>query len=139
MDPEDFEDDPISPKTLTAGSTVIVETLSDTYILGVLVAPTAPGVIVAQTHTEISDSIIESTTSLEDLTYATPIETFIPYTTIHTIRSIQDMTEEGLLAQFKEDIDSYGSEAPPKVSEPSETLWDRFLLVLDKILKNVGV
>lgn len=141
MDPEDFEDEEqtVSPKTFTIGSTVIVETTADSYILGVMVAPISPGAVIAQTHTEISDETIESVTSLEDLIFATPIETFIPYTSIHTIRSIQDMTEEGLLAQFKEDIDTYGTETPPSVSEPSKTLWERFILALDKLLKNVGI
>lgn len=147
MDPEDFDtpDQMISPKTLTVGSTVVVETTADTYILGVMVAPISPGAVVAQTHTEISDEVIESLTSLEDLIYATPIETFIPFTSIHTIRSIQDMTEEGLLAEFKKDIDSYGTEDPPTVDKNSDTdttkepLWDRFILLIDKTLKNIGL
>lgn len=163
MDPEDFddyddyEDDPDQPtytsKTLTQGAPVVIETLNESMFIGDVIAITQPGIILLQKMAEVRPEELQNIGEDSDIDYtlSNPIETFIPFMSIHYIQSVADISAESLIEQFRDDLDNYHNPSPETEEESKETEegtstpsdpekpWDQFIHILDRILKKLGV
>lgn len=167
MDPEDFDDfddyddgpQPVyESKTLTQGSPIVIETLNESMFIGEVIAITQPGIILLQKMAEVRPEELQGITDDSDIDYtlSNPIETFIPFMSIHYIQSVADISAESLIEQFRDDLDNYHNPTPEtedkeEIKESEETeespeeetsptkRWDQFIHILDRILKKLGV
>lgn len=153
MDPEDFDyqDDPdetptYTSRTLTQGAPILVETLNGSIFIGEVLSLTMPGILIHQTTQEITPEDLQSGADPHDFTLTSPIEAFIPFTSIHYVQSMQDLSAETLVAALRDDLDNYHTD-DSETSETEEeeedttkaTRWDSFIHLLDRVLKKLGV
>lgn len=145
---EEEEDGYYTPRVMSPGATLIVEMQDETYIFGAMIHPTTAGVIIGQTHLPMSPSQVNTPSDLSDLMLSTPVETFIPYTSIHYIQSLSDLSMETVISDFSRDLNNYGKEEekekekedPPSSETPDrKSLWDRFLIGVNRLLESVGL
>lgn len=152
MDPEDFDyqDDPdetptYTSRTLTQGAPILVETLNESIFIGEVLSLTTPGILIHQTTQEITPEDLQSGADPQDFTLTSPIEAFIPFTSIHYVQSMQDLSAEAMIEELRSDLENY----PHSSSQPSQesqdttvtalSLWDRFLSFIDRVLVNAGI
>lgn len=151
MDPEDFDyqDDPdetptYTSRTLNQGSQILIETLNESIFIGEVISLTVPGILIHQTTQEITPEDLQSNSNPQDFTLTTPVEAFIPFSSIHFIQSMEDLSAETLIASLRSDLDNYhtAEETEPE-DEKKETeatsRWDTFIHLLDRVLKKLGV
>lgn len=152
MDPEDFDyqDDPdetptYTSRTLTQGAPILIETLNESIFIGEVLSLTMPGILIHQTTQEITPEDLQSGVDPHDFTLTSPIEAFIPFTSIHYVQSMQDLSAETLVAALRDDLDNYHTEPTEDSEDPSEdesedkNRWDSFIHLLDRVLKKLGV
>lgn len=144
MDNEDYEDEnQLQVKTLTHASSVVITTTDYSHYLGVILTPTGPGLAFYQSHEEITPSTLDGLVDLSDLELSTPVETFLPWTSVRSIQSLEDLSLETLLTTFRDDLDSYGESDPDpdtkEIKDPSGTVWFNFLAIIDRVLKKAGI
>ena len=154
MDPEDFDyqDDPdetptYTSRTLTQGAPILIETINESIFIGEVLSLTMPGILIHQTTQEITPEDLQSGVDPQDFTLTSPIEAFIPFTSIHYVQSMQDLSAETLVAALRDDLDNYHTEPTEDSENPSEeeedttkeTRWDSFIHLLDRVLKKLGV
>lgn len=133
---EEEEEVEFASGIMSTGSTLIVEMQDETYIFGAMIHPTTAGVIIGQTHHPMDLSQVDTPSDLDSLMLSTPVEMFIPYTSIHYIQSLSDLSVETLISEFNRDLDNYGKE---KEAPNHKSLWDRFLLGVNRLLESVGL
>lgn len=153
MDPEDFDyqDDPdetptYTSRTLTQGAPILIETLNESIFIGEVLSLTMPGILIHQTTQEITPEDLQASINPHDFTLTSPIEAFIPFTSIHYVQSMQDLSAETLVAALRDDLDNYHTD-DSETSETEEeeedttkaTRWDSFIHLLDRVLKKLGV
>lgn len=153
MDPEDFDyqDDPdetptYTSRTLTQGAPILIETLNESIFIGEVLSLTMPGILIHQTTQEITPEDLQANPNPQDFTLTSPIEAFIPFTSIHYVQSMQDLSAETLVAALRDDLDNYhtdDSETPETEEEEDTTTktprWDSFINLLDRVLKKLGM
>lgn len=156
MDPEDFDyqDDPdespsYTSRTLTQGAPVLIETLNESIFIGEVIALLTPGVLIHQSVQEITpEDLHSSDTSPESFNLTTPIETFIPFASIHYVQSMQDLSAETMIEELRSDLDNYHQPPSEDTETPSEgskdqspptARWDTFIGLLDRVLKKFGM
>ena len=104
-----------------------------------------PGILIHQTTQEITPEDLQSGVDPQDFTLTSPIEAFIPFTSIHYVQSMQDLSAETLVASLRDDLDNYHTETTEDSEDPSEdesedkNRWDSFIHLLDRVLKKLGV
>ena len=152
MDPEDFDyqDDPdetptYTSRTLTQGAPILIETLNESIFIGEVLSLTMPGILIHQTTQEITPEDLQANPNPHDFTLTSPIEAFIPFTSIHYVQSMQDLSAETLVAALRDDLDNYHTDdsETPETDEEEDTTkatrWDSFISLLDRVLKKLGV
>lgn len=151
MDPEDFDyqDDPdetptYASRTLTQGAPILVETLNESIFIGEVLSLTTPGILIHQTTQEITPEDLQANPNPQDFTLTSPIEAFIPFSSIHYVQSMQDLSEETLVAALRDDLDNYHTEPTEDSEDPSKdesqtNRWDSFIHLVDRVLKKLGV
>ena len=151
MDPEDFDyqDDPdetptYTSRTLNQGSQILIETLNESIFIGEVISLTMPGILIHQTTQEITPEDLQSNSNPQDFTLTTPVEAFIPFTSIHFIQSMEDLSAETLIASLRSDLDNYHTaeetpETPSEDEAEDKNRWDSFIHLLDRVLKKLGV
>lgn len=152
MDPEDFDyqDDPdetptYTSRTLNQGSQILIETLNESIFIGEVISLTMPGILIHQTTQEITPEDLQSNSNPQDFTLTSPVEAFIPFTSIHFIQSMEDLSAETLIASLRSDLDNYHQQPSETPETPSEdeaedkSRWDTFITLLDRVLKKLGM
>lgn len=151
MDPEDFDyqDDPdetptYTSRTLTQGAPILIETINESIFIGEVLSLTMPGILIHQTTQEITPEDLQSGVDPHDFTLTSPIEAFIPFTSIHYVQSMQDLSAETLVAALRDDLDNYHTaeetpETPSEDEAEDKNRWDSFIHLLDRVLKKLGV
>lgn len=141
FDPEDSEDPQkiYIPRTLSQGSPILIETHNESLFIGNVITAFPTGILIAQTLAEITPEELLKSSSHEDFALSTPIETFLPFTAVHFIQSMQDISEESMLDDLRQDLENYHKSDEETPSEYRLRPWDRLIVLLDRLLKRFGV
>lgn len=148
--PEDYEDldddgeELYTSKILSPMSTVLIETHQEIIFLGVILSAIPDvGFLISQTHQEIDPPTFAESQDLASLKYPKPVETLVPFSSVHYVQSIEDLTEQNLLAELRQDLDRFNAQSSPHTSSsttrPRKKVWETFITYLDRGLTFLGV